>query len=213
MKREGNARIDQNLHFVTYKRIIPFIVLPLLSLTNPAHGAEPAEVLSAISAQVIRILEDSSKEDAVEEAAQEEKLWRVLEPAFDFAYFSRLAMGSYWKGLSEQQKTAFVEAFKEFLRNKYIPLAFERYNGQKIIILGQELIGGNKAVVETKVIWRNLVIPVAFRMRQSQETTWKVYDIVILGISAARNYRSQFKVALMRMTPEQLTEKLIEKAG
>ena len=41
--------------------------------------------------------------------------------------------------------------------------------------------------------------------------TWKVYDVVIEGVSLIKNYRSQFNDILNKETPEQLLKTLQEK--
>ena len=34
--------------------------------------------------------------------------------------------------------------------------------------------------------------------------TWRVYDIIVLGISGAQNYRAQFQELLLRVSPGQV---------
>ncbi|RPI71593.1 MAG: ABC transporter substrate-binding protein, partial [Geobacteraceae bacterium] len=42
---------------------------------------------------------------------------------------------------------------------------------------------------------------------------WRVYDVVIEGISLINNYRSQFREILVNKPPESLLETLRKKAG
>ena len=42
---------------------------------------------------------------------------------------------------------------------------------------------------------------------------WKVYDVVIEGVSLINNYRSQFREILADKTPESLLETLRKKVG
>jgi ABC-type transporter MlaC component len=41
-----------------------------------------------------------------------------------------------------------------------------------------------------------------------RENTWRVYDIVALGISAVKFYRGQFRELLRNESPEQVIERL-----
>jgi phospholipid transport system substrate-binding protein len=41
--------------------------------------------------------------------------------------------------------------------------------------------------------------------------TWKVYDVVVEGVSLVQNYRSQFNSILAKNTPDQLLEILRKK--
>ena len=60
------------------------------------------------------------------------------------------------------------------------------------------------------VVWKGQKIPVDLRMIKNKGM-WKVYDIEVIGISAVRNYRAQFKSLLRRETPAQIIERLKEK--
>jgi phospholipid transport system substrate-binding protein len=42
---------------------------------------------------------------------------------------------------------------------------------------------------------------------------WKVYDVVIEGVSLVRNYRGQFKEILTNKSPQALIEMLKKKLG
>jgi phospholipid transport system substrate-binding protein len=37
-----------------------------------------------------------------------------------------------------------------------------------------------------------------------RNSTWKVYDIIVLGISGVKNYRAQFKALFRNDTPAQV---------
>jgi phospholipid transport system substrate-binding protein len=42
--------------------------------------------------------------------------------------------------------------------------------------------------------------------------SWKVYDVIVEGVSMVKNYRTQFKEILANDSPEKLLEVLREKA-
>jgi len=50
-------------------------------------------------------------------------------------------------------------------------------------------------------------IPVNYRMLKRSET-WKVYDVVIEGVSLMKNYRRQITKLLMKESPDQMIERL-----
>jgi len=75
----------------------------------------------------------------------------------------------------------------------------------------KEIIGKSKALVEIKVFWMNLEVPVRLRMTK-RSGIWKVYDLSALGISAVGNYRAQFHWILQKRSPEQVIELLKEKS-
>jgi phospholipid transport system substrate-binding protein len=51
---------------------------------------------------------------------------------------------------------------------------------------------------------------ILYRMHRV-EGTWKVYDVIIEGVSIVQNYRSQFGKILLNKTPAHLIEMLKKK--
>ena len=86
----------------------------------------------------------------------------------------------------------------------------DKYNDEKVILIGQNLISYSKAVVRVKVLWKNIEVPVEIKMIK-QGDSWKAYDIIILGISAIRFYGAQFQAVLRKETPAQIIDRLKEK--
>ena len=54
--------------------------------------------------------------------------------------------------------------------------------------------------------------PIYYRVIK-KDNEWKVYDVVIEGVSLISNYRSQFREILGNNPPEKLLETLRKKAG
>jgi phospholipid transport system substrate-binding protein len=55
-------------------------------------------------------------------------------------------------------------------------------------------------------------VPINYRVIK-RDSTWKVYDVVIEGVSLISNYRTQFREILGNNPPEKLLESLRKKAG
>jgi phospholipid transport system substrate-binding protein len=129
---------------------------------------------------------------------------------FDFREFSRRVVASHWKKFSPRQRDEFSKAFAEFLGKFYLGRLQTRYNGQKVFYGDQKLISKSRALVEVKVLWKNVEIPVELRMKK-RLGTWKVYDLSALGINAVGNYRAQFQKLLQTNSPDQVIETIKEK--
>jgi ABC-type transporter MlaC component len=65
-------------------------------------------------------------------------------------------------------------------------------------------------LVEIKVLWKNLEIPVKLRMK-NKKGKWKVYDLSALGISAVSSYRAQLHQILQKKSPAEVIEIFKEK--
>ena len=120
-------------------------------------------------------------------------------PHFDFSQMTRSAMGKYWRRASDAQKAVIEEQFKQMLIRTY-GVALLNYSGQEIQYFPVKASADEKRVtVETKVseVKSGPEIPVDYRLVQNGNS-WKVYDVVIDGMSLVSNYRSSFSGEIRR---------------
>ena len=106
--------------------------------------------------------------------------------------------------------------FSTFLGNTYIDKIQGEYHNEKIVYQDQEIREEKYAEVKTQLIRETVETPVNYRMIKGKDGSWKVYDIIVEGVSLVKNYRTQFANILQKETPAQLIQrlkdKLIEKA-
>ena len=190
------------------RRILLFAPLLVLMMAQPpAFGEQPIEALQKGVDQGVRILQDSKLKAADQKDVQQRKLWLVVQGLFDFQEFSRLVLASNWKNFTPAERKEFVRVFAEFLGKFYLGKLQERYKEEIVIYVRQELKTPKRALVNVRVVWQGREIPVILQMLK-REGLWKVYDIQVLGISAVRNYRAQFKWILRKETPAQVIDRL-----
>ncbi|MGD2119320.1 MAG: ABC transporter substrate-binding protein [Chromatiales bacterium] len=130
-------------------------------------------------------------------------------PHFDFEAMTQSAMGKYWRRASSEQKAAIVRQFRELLVRTYA-VALLNYSGQKIEYLPVRESGRDGHVqVMTKVAEANggPEIPVNYWLEQKGED-WKVYDVVIDGVSLVSNYRTSFAGQIRRSGIDGLIKQL-----
>ena len=193
------------MRIFAYSCLFFIVAAPLVS-----YADQPLEDLRRGVDQGIQILEDSRYEDVSLKKIQQQKLWEVTLQIFDFREFSRRVLASHWKTFTPQQQNEFSQAFAEFLGKFYLTRLQTQYNGEKIFYVDQKLISQSRAVVQIKVLWKNVEVPVELRMKK-KHGTWKVYDLSALGVSAVSNYRAQFYGILQNKTPGQVIETIKEK--
>jgi len=192
-------------------RIFAYIFFYLL-VTAPSlsYAGEPLEDLRRGVEKGIRILEDPRYEDASLKKVQQQELWEVTLQIFDFREFSRRVLAAHWRKFTPDQRDEFSQTFAEFLGKFYLGRARDRYNGEKVFYVNQRIISKSRALVDIKVLWKNVEVPIELRMIKKQGT-WKVYDLSALGINAVSNYRAQFSWILRNKTPEQVIAAIREK--
>ena len=179
-------------------------------ITAPAPAEQPLEALQRGIDKGISVLEDPQYQDDSNNIEQAQKLWKATQEIFDFKEFSRRVLASHWKNFTSRQREEFVKLMGEFLGKPNLRKLQSRYNGERIVYADQKLISKTRALVEIKVLWKNLEIPVKLRMKNNQGK-WKVYDLSALGISAVGNYRAQLHQILQKKSPEEVIEIFKEK--
>ena len=184
--------------------------MTLIGTPVPALAEQPLEALQRGIDQGISILEDPQYQDNSQWNEQAQKLWEVTREIFDFKEFSRRILASHWKKFSSRQREEFVELIGEFLGKLNMRKLQEKYNGEKIFYVDQKLISKSRALVEIKVLWKNLEVPVNLRMKKSHGK-WKVYDLSALGISVVSSYRAQLHQILQEKSPQAVIEIFKEK--
>lgn len=191
---------------------IPAYICLLLILGTPlaASGEQPLEALQRSIEKGIIVLEDPRYQGDSNRQDQQQKLWEITFQIFDFEDFSRRVLAASWKKFTLQQRKEFVRLFGQFLGKFYLNRLQKKYRDERVIYVSQKMIGSSKALIEIKVLWKDLEIPVTVRMTKGSGT-WKAYDLSAFGVSAVNNYRAQFKWILRDKSPEQLIEMLKEK--
>ena len=127
---------------------------------------------------------------------------------FDFAKMTRTAMGKYWRRASDAQKLAIQEQFRALLVRTY-GSALLNYSGQNIQYLPLREHDEARVTVQTRVseTASGPDIPVDYRLALT-DGDWKVYDVVIDGVSLVSNYRSSFSGQIRRDGIDGLIESL-----
>ena len=194
------------------QRIMMVFLVFWLSVVGifPAYGAQPLDTLKGPIDKVVAILNDPQYKDSAQRHRQHEHLWQVIREVFDFNMISRLSLARNWKELPPAEQKEFSAVFSEFLGNTYIGKIQGEYRDEKVVFLEQETLTASKAAVKTKIIRKDVEVPIEYRMYKPQDT-WKIYDVNIEGVSLVKNYRDQFRKILLKESPRQLIERLKKK--
>ncbi len=113
-------------------------------------------------------------------------------PHFNFQHMTALAMGKEWRKASPQQQQQLTAEFKTLLVRTYSN-ALTSYKNQKVVYKAFKM-----APTDTDVLVRtevhqpgNKPVQLDYSL-EKLDGGWKVYDVVVAGISLVTNYRDQF---------------------
>ena len=134
---------------------------------------------------------------------------KVVLPHFDFRKMSRLVLGKHWKTVYKKRKR-FITAFRGLLVRTYTA-AFVKVAGKvRKIKYSTSAKGLKKAMVSAKVYQHGVTKPlkVDYFMFFNKRGKWKVYNIVVSGVSLVTNYRSEFSKDIKTIGIEELIKKI-----
>ncbi len=113
-------------------------------------------------------------------------------PHFNFQRMTALAMGRDWRKASDVQKQRLTEEFKTLLVRTYSN-ALTSYRDQTIRYKPTRMQNGETDVeVRTEVVQPgSKPIQIDYSV-EKQVGGWKVYDVIVAGVSLVTNYRDTF---------------------
>ena len=191
------------------KQFAVFSILILFIFSFPVYAGLPMATVEANVKKVLDVLRDSKLKGPAAKEAKKEKLRVIYKGMFDEIEFSKRTLARNWTKLSATQQKEFIDLFEQVLEKAYIDKILD-YTNEKVDFYKQNIISGNQAEIQTKVVTASKEIPIFYRVTK-KDGQWKVYDVVVENVSLVQNYRTQFNEILSNKTPEQLLEILRKK--
>lgn len=177
----------------------------------PAQDLAPDALIKKISDEVISIV----KQDKDIQAGQQNKINELVDakvlPHFNFSHMTALAVGRNWPKATAEQQKALTDEFRTLLVRTYSS-ALTTYKNQVI-----EFRPTRASAMETDVIVRTRVIqpgtePVGIDYSMEKTPSgWKVYDVVVGGVSLVTNYRETFNAEVRDGGVDGLIKTLVSK--
>ena len=186
------------------------LVLMLVGMTTLVHGTPPMETLQKPMNEIVRILKDPQYREKDKKEVQREELWKIIRGIFDFREMSKRSLARNWKRFNSGQRDQFTDVFSTLLGNIYLNKVQGEYHDERVVYLSEAIIKDKKAIVKTEIVRENGKIPMNYHLRLHGKK-WKIYDVIIEGVGLVKNYRTQFKKILRKVSPDQLIERLKKK--
>lgn len=187
--------------------------LSFVAFTATAAHAEvaPDVLVKSTAEEVLEIV----KKDKDIQAGDQKKIFSLAEekilPNFNFDRVSQLVLGRGWAKATPEQQQAFQREFRSLMLRTYAT-ALSKYRNQTIEYKPLRSQPGDKeATVKTLILQPGgQPVGVDYTLENSAGS-WKVYDIVIEGVSLVTNYRGQFATEIKQSGIDGLIQKLAEK--
>jgi len=206
---QTNSKQEDKMNRRYTRVLLIFAVLLIIPLQS--YAATPMETVeTGVNKVIAKLSEPGFKSQAKD--VQISQLSDLINTIFDFEELSKRTLGREWKKMSAEQQKEFVPLFKELLQGVYADRLLA-YSDQKILFDKEtELKKGSAEVQSYLQTSDGKKIPLFYRLTD-KSGSWKVYDVIIEGVSMVKNYRTQFREILSKDSAEKLLQILRDKTG
>lgn len=187
---------------------LALLALPLLGQAAPADtnsasnavppvdASSPSKLIDSAAGALLSALEAHREQYRHDPKQLNQLIDQVLLPHFDTEYSARLVLGTHWNAATPQQRQKFVDAFYHSMLNNYGDALLD-FTANKLKVLPWN--GDAKAEYATV---RTMVrkgdgseVAVNYSLHATPQG-WKVWDVVIEGISYVKSFRDDFSTAI-----------------
>jgi phospholipid transport system substrate-binding protein len=164
----------------------------IFAVASLAQELAPDVLVKNVTTEVLEVI----VKDKEIRSGSRAKLIEVIEskvlPHFNFASMTALAMGQNWSKASPEQRKRLVEEFRTLLVRTYAS-ALAAYSDQRFDYRPLRARPTDTDVtVNVRVLQSGAQpVPIDYSMEKTA-AGWKVYDVMVGGVSLVANYRTEF---------------------
>jgi phospholipid transport system substrate-binding protein len=180
----------------------------LLAGAAQAQSLAPDVLVKNVTTEVVELI----VRDKEIRSGDRTRLIQVIEakvlPHFNFQSMTSLAMGQSWSKATPEQKKRLIEEFKTLLVRTYAS-ALAAYSEQRFDFRPLRARPNDTDVtVQVRVIQSGAQpVPIDYSMEKTAGG-WKVYDVIVGGVSLVANYRTEFNHTVRESGVEGLIKNL-----
>jgi phospholipid transport system substrate-binding protein len=180
-------------------RLARALLLFLLPAFGGAQAQDPRAPDVLVKSVTLETVELIAKDKEIKSGSRV-KLIQLIDakvlPHFNFSSMTALAMGQNWNKATPEQKKRLTEEFRTLLVRTYAS-ALAAYSEQKFDFRPLRAKPTDTDVtVQVRVLQAGTQpVPIDYSMEKTA-AGWKVYDVMVGGISLVANYRTEFANAV-----------------
>jgi toluene tolerance family protein len=193
--------------------VLSALFFSLLMIAPSAFAQEdsPDAMIKSVTEEVLSIV----RQDKDIQSGNTQKAINLVEtkvlPHFNFQRMTSLAVGRDWNKANAEQKKRLTEEFKTLLVRTYSN-ALTGYRNQTVRYRPTRMQAGDTEVVVKSEILQPGNKPIQLQYSvEKQNEGWKVYDVVVAGVSLVSNYRSTFNQEVSANGIDGLIKMLVDK--
>jgi phospholipid transport system substrate-binding protein len=176
------------------RNLVKALAVAAALLVAPLARAQeaPDQLVKTVTLEVVDLI----TKDREIQAGNRAKLIQLIDakvlPHFNFSAMTALAMGQSWNKATPEQKKRLTDEFRTLLVRTYAS-ALAAYSEQKFDFRPLRAKPTDTDVtVQVRVLQPGAQpVPIDYSMEKTA-SGWKVYDVMVGGVSLVANYRTEF---------------------
>jgi phospholipid transport system substrate-binding protein len=180
-------------------RLLPLLLLVVttFSIAGPAGaaGERPRDLVEGLNAGLLAIMQQAESlgfEGRVEAFAE------LLDKTYHLRVMSRVAVGGYWRKLSEADRGRLVDAFTRMTHATYAR-RFTGYSGERFEIVDEAPTIKNLVLVRTRLVKTDGEVVKLNYLTKQYEAGWRIVDVYLAAkYSELARLRAEFTSVLKR---------------
>src|SRR5947199_8865386 len=183
------------------------IALLVAVAAAPAVAGAPQQCVRQTLDAVSAVLDDPHLQGSSKERDRSERVAKVIHEWFDFRAMAPQSLGSHWANLTPEQRDRLVGLFAQLFERSYDRLVL-RFLGGSAATYGAESVDAGRATVKTVLLQKGGdELPVDYRLT-ADRGAWKLYNLVVDGVSLAGNFRAQFDKTIRASSYDALVQRI-----
>ena len=183
--------------------------LVLLPGVAAAQEASASKVVLENSQRILSALESRRDEFKADRGKLESFVAGEFNATFDRDYAARQVLGRHARGAAAEDVKLFADALADSLMRRYGSSLLDFNTRLKVRIKSETVLPRGLGVKVASELLRKggEPIPVDYFMRKSGDS-WKVFDVMVEGVSFVQTFRRQFDNELSRKSIKQVAAEL-----
>jgi len=177
---------------MTMRKLLCLLSAFFLLPANAQEATAPDVLVKNVTLEVVEIIQKDKEIRSGNRAKLIEVIDSKVLPHFNFSSMTALALGQNWRAATPEQRKELVDAFRTLLVRTYAS-ALSAFSEQKFDFRPLRAKPTDTDVtVQVRVIQPGQQpVPIDYAMEKTA-AGWKVYDVMVGGVSLIANYRTEF---------------------
>lgn len=191
-------------------KLITILILALCGFGSWVSAEEktPEQIVEETSSELLKVINEQSDRIKNEDGYVNEVINDLILPVIDLRSMGKLILGKHWKTASDEQRSQFIEEFKSMLIRTYAKSVAD-YGHAKVTVFPpkNEQKGKRHRVKSHLDLGSGTPLQVDYVFRRKDDT-WKVFDLVVDGLSLIKNFRTSFSQEISETSLDALIQRL-----